>query len=431
MNSKILKIIQNMVVGFFALVFILGFFSKSLVNLFLPKVQAVPVAKKSTFSKSLDIEGIVEPKDVYKVRLDGDVIIDEYFVKIGDEVKKGQPIFKINSSFGIRSSSKTIEDIKLSIKKEKAALDKIKNDSYTTDEKNIQILQERINFKRKELLKLEKLYEAGSIPYAQLEREKLSLIEEELNLQIKRIELENKRKTDYLAIKEIESRIEKLNEELLNIEKSREFYSYIQDDDIYYSDINGVIININMASGVIYRDSIIVEIGIVNGFDSVKYTAYIPEKYYDFINNIKIIKLETNDRYMPKEVRIYNISKMVSNNMIRIEGNFSKDAKKQPVIGKKLLGIAEKKYTREDVIPKASVIPKEEFRIGSEGYVYIVIEEKGILGIEYIAKRVPIVMTGVGDNSVSVEGLKMYDNPKVITNLSYKIRDGVKVCLWE
>ena len=40
-------------------------------------------------------------------------------------------------------------------------------------------------------------------------------------------------------------------------------------------------------------------------------------------------------------------------------------------------------------------------------------------------------INAVGDDKVIVEGLENYNKPQLINNLSYKIKDGVRVHLWE
>lgn len=148
MDNKILRTVRNVAVSFFIIIFILGFFSKSTIALFLPKVQVAPVTK-SAYSKTLDIEGSVVPKETFKVRINGDIILDEFYVKAGQEIKKDQPVFKIDNSFGIRTSGQKLEDLKLSLDKYKLELEKLSSELYDADEKNIELLEEKLNLQKR------------------------------------------------------------------------------------------------------------------------------------------------------------------------------------------------------------------------------------------------------------------------------------------
>ncbi len=430
MGSKIFKITKNTLVGFFIIVFILGFFSKSIVNFFLPKVQITsPI--KTTFSRTLNIEGMIVPKETIKVRLAGDVIVDGYLVNVGDEVKKGDPLFKINKIYGMKLYDRNVYEIKLNIKKEELKLNKLRNNTYEIDEKNISLLEENIKNMKEEIQKLEKLYDIGAITVSELEDKKHSLNKAQVSLEIERLLLKEKIENNSLDIKDALYNIEKLNKEISDIEKINSFYSNISDDGIYYSEENGVVLTTNKTDILLNKDTILIELGVVKNYDSVKYIFEIPQKYYVFVNNASMINIEANREDIPTKVMINKISKVVDNNTIRVEGDFKNHIEGSPVIYKEIRGTLEKKFTSDNTVPKIAVIPYDKFKAGEEGYVYIVLEEKGILGIEYIVKKIDITITGVGDRLVGIEGIDMYDNLKIITNPSYKIQDGVKVLVWE
>ncbi|WP_066499110.1 hypothetical protein [Abyssisolibacter fermentans] len=430
MDSKTFKITKKTVIGFFTLVFILGFFSKSAANFLLPKVcVALPI--KTTFAKTLSIEGKVVPKETVKVRLARNVIVEEYYVKVGDKVKKGDPLFKINKNYGVKSSIKNIDELKLDVEKEKLKLNKLQDTSYEIDEKNILLLEENIKNMKEEIQKLEELYNAGAITESKLDDKKQSFEEAEVNFQIEKLLLDEKRQENSLNIKDTLNNIQKLNKEINDIEVMNSLYSQVADDAVYYSEADGIVLTLNRTDVMLSHDTVLIELGLVKGYDSVKFVAQVPEKYYYFVNRVSTINVESEKKYVQNKVKITNVSKVVNQNMVEVEGDFYDVTDKLPVINEKIKGIVEKNYTRDGTVPKVAVIPYDEYELGAAGYVYVIVEEKGILGSEYIVKRAEITMTGIGDNSVSVEGLSMFENPRVITNLSYKIRDGVKVQIWK
>lgn len=429
MDDKLLKTVRNVAVSFLVIIFILGFFSKSTIALFLPKVQVAPVTK-SAYSKTLDIEGSVVPKETFKVRVNGDIIADEFYVKAGQEIKKDEPIFKINNSFGIRSSGQKLEDLKLSLNKSKLELEKLSSKSYDVDEKNIELLEEKLNLQKEELEKLEELYENGSIAYSNLEQKRMELKASEINLEIMKIQMEGKKSENDILAAEFQNNIKKIQDEIANIENQRKFYSSLGEDGVYFSEVDGIILDINTTGNIISQDITIVEIGLVDGFDSVLFEAFVFDEYYDFINSTKRIELNFEDKSMPKEINITSISRLSDNNMIKIEGEFGKSTK-EPIIGQRIRGKAAKKFNLEGTIPKDALIPVSSLDIGAQGIVYVLEEKEGILGTEYFARQVSVTLTGVGDNNVSITGHEGFTKPRVITNLSYKIKDGVKVFLWK
>lgn len=116
MINRTLKIFQNTVVGFLIVVFIMGFFSKSIINLFLPKVLTVS-AVEMPVERALVLEGTVEPGSIVNVSFGGEVIVDEYYAKQGDTMNIGDPLFRVNREYiGVNNTS--AETIKLQLEGE-------------------------------------------------------------------------------------------------------------------------------------------------------------------------------------------------------------------------------------------------------------------------------------------------------------------------
>ncbi|WP_066499104.1 hypothetical protein [Abyssisolibacter fermentans] len=432
MESKIFNITKKTVIVFFALVFILGVFSKSVTDLFLPKVcTAIPL--KSTFPKTLNIEGKVVPKEIVKVRLAGNVIVEEYYVKAGDEVKKGDPLFKINKNYGVKSANKNIDELKLDIEKEKSKLNKLQDTSYEIDEKNISLLETNIKNMKEKIKKLEELYNAGAVTASKLEDNKQSLKEAEANFEIEKLLLDEKREEKSIDIKDTLNNIEKLKKEINDIENINSFYSQVADDGIYYSEADGIVLTINKTDIMLYKDVILIEVGVVKGYDSVKFVAQVPEEYYYFVNRVSTLNVETEKKNVYNRVKITNVNKIANENIVEVEGDFSESVDGYPVINKKIKGIVEKNYTRLWTVPKVAVVPFDKYELGAPGYVYVVLAEEGVLGTEYVVSRVQVTMAEIGDNSISLDenDLSRFTNPKVITNISYKIRSGMKVKMWK
>ncbi|MDF2521403.1 MAG: hypothetical protein K0R84_2031, partial [Clostridia bacterium] len=117
----------------------------------------------------------------------------------------------------------------------------------------------------------------------------------------------------------------------------------------------------------------------------------------------------------------------------RVEAEIESSKAKDFTIGQKLKGIVKQTYVIEghNKVSKSAVVTYEGYEPGSKGNVYLLEAVEGVLGKELRAKEVPVEVLAEGDNEVIVSGLEYYEKPSVILNLSYKIRDGVKVFLWQ
>ncbi|WP_130805519.1 efflux RND transporter periplasmic adaptor subunit [Senegalia massiliensis] len=358
---------KKIVMVFFILIIFMGFFSKSIINLFLPQVK-VTGATGSPVEKSIQVNGQVVANNMIDIRLPGSVIIKEFLVENGDEVEKGTPIFKIDTTYGIKGNSEIIEEYKDSLE-----IEKIRKNS------------------------LEQLGEGA--------KEQLEI----LNKQIEQIEAKIKR-----------------------LEKANTFYQKVDKNGVYKAETDGIVINLNNTNVPLVQDAIILQIANVKGKEDYKYVANFSRDQYDFINQVGEIELQKEYYDDVTKLKINNINTVVEDDMMKLEANFTNDYPRNLFIGEKLNAkiVMKKKIKGYLTVSKAVLNPYGDFINGNDADIYIVEEKDGILGKEYIAKRINVKMEVIGDHEVIVSGL---DRPRlrVITNPSYKIKDGSKVFIWE
>lgn len=429
-RSKVLSLIKKITVEFFIIVFVIGFFSKSIVNYFLPKVTYEPVVTAKII-KTVDIEGFLEPNQIFKVRLGSNVIVDEYMVKKGEYIDKGQPIFKINDKYGIRSSKEEIEDLEIKLEKEKMNLNKFTEKLAKDNDIRLVSLKEQIDIKKEELKNSEKLYASGAISSSNFEKEKQALRQLELNLELEENRLKESDNELYIQIKDAQNNIKKIKESLKQLQSRQEFYSEVESDHIYYSNTKGVITEINDTDTVLSGDDAVAQIGKIEDASSIKFVGYVDQRDEDLIQIGDNIRLQISGMNDSLKATISSISGIVDNEMLRIEGVFDKDTKAELKLGQKCKATITREAKGDYVISKSSIVPDEELKPDNEGKVYLLEVKNGILGKEYIATEVKVKILDVGDEKVAVYGLEGYKKPNVIKNLSYKIRDGEKVFLWE
>ncbi|HYF81424.1 MAG TPA: efflux RND transporter periplasmic adaptor subunit [Clostridia bacterium] len=431
MINRALKIFQNTVLGFLILVFVMGFFSKSVINLFLPKVQ-VTSAVEMPVERTLVLEGTIEPGSIVKVKLGGEAVVDEYYAKSGDMVNIGDQLFRVNREY-IGANNTSVEALELRLESEILRLEEYQNEGFKVDEADIEILTGKLNKSRAELLKYEELYKAGAIAETELSDLREDIFEQEMNLEKSRLELLSKKRENIMSVKEAEVRVKELQAELLEAKRQQQFYSKPDEEGICYSRVKGIVLNTNTSGVILSKEDTLAEISEVGGSRQLLFSAEALGTEYDFIKSVGEIEIRPDSGSSPGRVRITSLSRIVEDGGIAIKGEFVGGDTGEFLIGQELKGIISKRYTNRGfyTVPKASLIAFDGFGEGKSGAVYLLEEKEGILGKEYGAKQAEVKILAVGDEEVIVSGLESYENPKVVTNPSYKLNDGTKVFLWE
>ncbi|MTI71936.1 MAG: hypothetical protein FH751_16945 [Firmicutes bacterium] len=431
MADKTIKLIKNIVIGFFILIFVMGFFSKTIISLFLPKVNVAGAASLPV-EKTLRLDGKVKPREEYQVRIGGNVIIDKFFVEEGDSVFKGDPIFKIDTSYGVKGSDEDVEELKFQLERAKIRLENLTNEEYSVELKNLKILKGDIKKAKENIEKLKRLYEADAISKSNLTDAKDVLRKLETSLEIKKLQIEENKKSKAIDIKEVNFQIEELKDKIKLAENNNYFYSNIDEDGVYYSEVSGVISSLSIENKLLTRDTILTKIAKIDGPTTFKYVAEFPVEKYEFVKSKAVIQIQ-KEYYDPKtDLYITEIDPIVRNGKMTLEASFPEDYERKLFIGDEIEGkIKERKKIKEYLTVSKSVLnPLGGFKEGNEATVFVVEERDGILGTELIARKKTVEMVVVGDHNVITRGL---GGPKlrIITNPSYKIKDGSKVFLWD
>lgn len=432
MKSNIVVTTKNIAIGFFVVVFIMGFFSKSIVNVFLPKV-IVESAIDGLVERTLNIEGIIEAKKSFKVRLGGAVIVDEYFVKVGDIVEVGRPLFRIDKSYGIKDNGSALEGLRLQLEASRIRLGNLKQETYEIDEKNIAAMEHRLAKSKEELMKQQELFTAGVISKQEMESFEADIEEQLFAIEVSGLQLKEKKRNDEANIEELENEIERDGHQILELQKQNEFYGNVDNEGIYYSAANGIVTYLSELQHIIPDDTVITEIADVSSGDALIYTANINEEDYDFVTSAGEIEIIGKSILDSMYLKISSVGKINNTDLFQVAAAVEKQNIEKVNIGQKLKGVIKQRFVLEghNKVPKAAVINFEAYKEGSKGTVYLLEENEGVLGIEYRAKEIAVEILAAGDDDVIVSGLENIEEPKVIINLSYKINNGAKVFLWQ
>lgn len=431
MKSSIVAKTRNIAIGFFVLVFVMGFFSKSIVNLFLPKV-IVESAIDALVERTLDIEGVIEAKNSLKVRLGGAVIVEEYLVKVGDSVEVGKPLFRINKAFGMKGNNQELEDLKLQVEAKHSKLSNLKQATYEIDEKSIAALMNKLTKSKEDLAKQQALFSEGVISKQEMDSFEADIEEQLFAIQVSELQLQEKKRNDEVNIAELEGEIKRDGIKILELQKQQGFYDSVDHEGIYFSTVKGVVTDLGDIQSIIAGDTEIIEIADVSQESSLVYTANIMEEDYDFVKSAGEIQIG-EDIKDSMYLKISSIYKLGDQDLYRLEAIIDSKDSEKAVLGQKYKGAITQRYVLKghNKVPKAAVISFEGYKEGSKGTVFLLEEIEGILGMEYRAKEMEVKILAAGDEEVIVSGMENLEEPEVIINLSYKINDGAKVFLWQ
>lgn len=422
------KRLKNIAVEFIVLIFIMGFFSSTVSNFFLPDIYGTKILENHDFQKSIPINGTIQANEIKRVVFNENIVIREFFVDIGDTVNMGDPVFEIDKSYGTITGSTELREYYLAIENEELNKEKT-NINLQLKEKDIHTMEESIKKEREDLDNVKALFEIGSISQSEFNRAKDNLKNLEEQLEMEKENYEIMKKEAHVNIKNIENNIANIRRDIKELNADEGFYSKISSDGIYYAEVDGTILSINDTGQILGKESLITEIAVVEGYDTVKFVAYVDEKDDEFINLGDDFTLEEISKDRKLEAKVTNKSRIADGERIKVEAKFNKvnDITGSPLIGGRLEGRISKEDNGDMVVPKAAIVPFRNLEEGQQGVVYIVEEKEGLLGKKYFAKQVTVSLVRIGDDKVEVTGLEQYSDKSIITNLSYKIRDGVKI----
>lgn len=435
-KNKIVRNVKNTVIGFFVLVFIMGFFSKSIINLFLPKVM-VELASEGAVQRTLNVGGMVEAKNNFQVRLPGEAIIEEFLVKVGDKVEEGKPLFRINTAYGLRGNEAEIQRLKLDAEAARLRITNLRQGSDELELKNILSMKAKLAKSIEELAGQQALFDAGAISKQELDNYKSGIEQQEQSIETAKLQLGERKRQDLAAIKELEGQVKGIELQISELESKQDFYSSIDEEGICHAKTSGIVTNISQAKSILPRDTVIVDIADTGKNAGLIYVADIMENDYELVKEAGSIQVNAQDPVKSEFLEIRSISRQNDRGQYRVEAAIPENAKTADGeakyrVGQSLEGVVKQKYTVKGAykVSKSAVIVFGEYKVGNEGTVYLLEESEGVLGKEFRAKEVPVKLLAIGDNDVVVSELEKYEKPEVILNLSYKIRDGVKVFLW-
>ena len=424
-QGKLLHWMKKIAFELIVLIFVIGFFSQSLLNYTLPRVTSVPVISGQVV-KTYQITGGVEYRDLLHVRLGNSVIIDEFYLEPGRRVSEGDPLFRVNPGYPVKQHTQQITEIAYELERERLALDKLTID-HDRGSKSIQLLEIEVRQAEEELITTKTLYESGAVSQKQLTDQEMEV--DRLRIQWEIAQLEAEKQLRNLQIEEKEKRLtmEALENELEQLKRRIHFYSQVDQAGVYHAAMDGLITYAALTGQILGQDDIAVTIAQVNEeMEGLVYRGTLSEadgKQFDF-GDLLDVKLEGVAEAI--RIKITNLFYDPQEDLFRVEGQIMRDIPRQVTIRKQYRGEMVRREQAAMVIPR-SAIRGGDLRPGEKGSVFLLEREEGILGDHHTVRETEVTIMNVGDHYISVMGIEGAERPRVVTPITHRVRDGVKV----
>lgn len=419
------NVIKKSICIFIIVMFLLTFFSNTINNLMLPRVQAVS-AKNGTLAEELRGSGIVEAKEVFNSYIKNSLTVEDIRVNTGDTVKKGQVIMVLNK----KKLEKLLQDELTILEQKKLALQKLqetsafqaKTDTFSINEAERQIADTKddLEQKKKNLENVRDLFKIGA--------------ETEVNLQKARNELAVAERLYKKALDEKNKPTQNLNIDIksaeldIKLQKSRidEIKDELETANNIAAPDDGVITALNCQKGSTLDPSVPL------------YTMSLPDGGFKLkvaVDSTKANYLVTGDEV---EISINSLNEeKVKGKIIAIttpavdkpgeNNNLQKviviDLELKTLVGGEHADIYLKKETKnyEMLIPNEAV--REE---RNDYYVFVIKESEGPLGKEYYIQKIKVFCEASDDSYTAVSGGLLFSD-RVVFSSDKPLSEGDRV----
>lgn len=408
----------------------MGFFSQYFINLFLPKVSIEEI-RGMQIDSTVRVEGTLQPKETFDVRFNSPVIIESYDVNVGQGVKVGDPIFKVNPAYKATFEKKESEEtLNIQIKEIELQKERLIGENHASVLQEIESLKEKISQSEVTLALQKSLLNIGSATEQDVENAQNNLDSLKVSLAIKQNDLIQSKQDNALQIEKLEDQLETLNDKLTNNALENDFYATLQ-EGVYYSPVEGVILDLSSPNQIIGDNSVVCQIAKVTDASSYEFVGTVE---VESVNGLGLgDEIEFDSQLLEGLTgTITSIGNISDNGKIQVKADISRVGYGRSFIGLKMMG--EKKTSKKaDVpIPRSAILNPENIRQGERIEFYVVAEDQKLLGSEYTLVKGSASVAVIGDRYIGINQFTL-DVPsldRVVVNPSYRLQAGERVT-WE
>lgn len=423
MKSKVIGLIKKIALEFIIVVFLIGFLSASLQNYLLPKVHLTyPTA--GYVVRTVPINGSIVPKEIKKLKLSSNTVIDELYVSYGKRITIGTPLFKVSGEY--ENIGNNLDELRAELKILQKNLEVYSiNDVQSLDSK-IKEVKEKIGFETNTLDGYKKMHNEGAISKNKLLDKQLEV--KNLNSQLTTLISSKNESNLSMEIKKDKTilEIDRMKKQIRNLEELGEFYLSVDEDNICRSEVNGVIVGLK---DVTRKDDTVFEIASMKDFSTVNYEAYVSDELRDYIRPGYTIKLYREDVNLGLVCIIRSICEATENGKLKVIAEFPTGVSGIPILNAAYDGRVERRKKVKTKMSLSAVLPHDKLQPNRKASIFAVEKKEGALSTTYQIKEFTVKIVDVGDDSVEISGsgISKTKYEGYVTNISNKIYDGVRV----
>lgn len=393
MDKKILSFLFRLMLVFFMVIFIVGFFSEVLKPVMLPNVNVAAIGN-SGIKRRVKQTGRIEPLRSEVLRCLETIEILDVAAEKGAAVSVGDPLVRVRIRAGsgtepVRGLERAFDSLQDQSKRLLLQVNHADDEAWAAWTEYRQ--------KESEILVMESLYEMGMIS----EREW-----GEWNKQLRELnqlwEQSAAMSGNEQRWKEEERKIvvERLERVLFELEELRAQCSVeIAEDGWIHSRIDGIVMEAPAIDCLITSMEPIMKIAEVTDHTSVKLVTEISSSDYEWVGDNLLVYIRTPKGLLKTYTEnIYQ----TDHQTVVFESLFNKAYDDEIRLGQTYNTMIERqqRFLSTITIPKALISAPGGFYNRGTGRVKIIRQESGILGDEFFIDEVPIRMIVVGDERV-------------------------------
>lgn len=418
------KLLIKISVVFLVVLLLLTFLSNTINNFSLPRVKT-QIPTGGALNIYVSAEGNIEAKEVEKKYSQSSREVLEVYAKVGSEIKKGDPIMKLDKG----DLQASLEQELIQLEKLKLALEK--SQGSTTDDSLVNSKRALLTAKENQLqaesnLKsIKELYDEGAETKANLDKAQKEYDAAKKDNQYKQEDYDNAVKAGQKRDEDRKIDIEnyQLDIKLQQI-KVDNIKKELAEDINIVAPCNGIIKEIGFEKGTLTNPGTAL-FSIVDESKGFQFRASVDTK--------SLMRLKLKDL---AKVTLKNTNRTLEGNIVEIKENSKNSSSKDIIISLPQEDIAVEEIgeigdVRVDIASDNYEFLVPNSAIGDDGkkFVYILKEKKGTLGNEYYAKKAYVnVKDQDNSNSGILSGLEQ--NEKIIvTSSKSNLSDGCRVML--
>ncbi|MCK8061218.1 MULTISPECIES: efflux RND transporter periplasmic adaptor subunit [unclassified Fusibacter] len=425
----IYKILKNIIIGFLVVVFMIGVFNQALINYFIPKVYLEEVVEGARIYSRRAVVGSAEAKKIETIKLGRDVIVEKFEYLTGQYIKIGMPLFKIDPNFGIEDISAIIQPVKDQLQSLNAQ-SAIASERLAGNREKQALTKSEIEDSQNMLLQYKILFEQNAISKSEYDGHQKS--HQALKDQLTSLEMESTQLVS--EIRGLKTQIEAAEASLGQEQVLLEYIDNVDEQGVFYSPYNGVILSQAPPGDIIDGSQPIMEVALVNSYQDVYFNLLVSQELADDLGMYRTFYFAQDNA--PEEewnkVQVIYKSYIPVGDKILVRLEF-KDKNGIPYMGDEIKGdLITRTPLVQYVVPKSAIRQSFDDIEGGGTFVYVVEEKHGVLGTEQVVKEIPVTVGASDDYYIAVNSTAArLRNLQVVKNLNYRITDNQRVLVVE